>query len=240
MIGERNASLEMVRVVARRLGTLRERVAFLGGAVIPLHITDPGSPHPRATRDVDGIVAIITRAEYYKLEEALRQLGFKQAVDKEHPMCRWSIEDVIVDIMPTDVKVLGFSNRWYPEAIQYAKTLKVDEDIEIRLVTAPYFLATKIEAFIGRGRRDYQCSHDIEDIITVIDGRPELIGEINASPPELKDYICEKFNSFLKDDDFLVSVSGHMPPDSANQTRTPIVLDRINVLAGRNRTANAT
>lgn len=40
---------------------------------------------------------------------------------------------------------------------------------------APYFCATKLEAFGGRGKNDYLASHDLEDLITVVDGRPELL-----------------------------------------------------------------
>jgi len=42
---------------------------------------------------------------------------------------------------------------------------------DIRVVTAPYFFATKIEAFKDRRRRDFWASHDLEDLIFLIDGR---------------------------------------------------------------------
>ena len=49
------------------------------------------------------------------------------------------------------------------------------------MITAPYFLATKFEAFHGRGNSDYRMSHDLEDIVTVIDGRPELASEVEKT-----------------------------------------------------------
>src|SRR2546422_949442 len=59
------------------------------------------------------------------------------------------------------------------------------QPLAIRLVTAPYFIATKYEAFIGRGRGDYLASHDFEDLMAAIDGRPELEAELSAAgaPP---------------------------------------------------------
>ena len=68
--------------------------------------------------------------------------------------------------MPTDEKILGFSNRWYKAAIHSAITYQLTEDLTIRSVTAPYFLATKMEAFLGRGHGDFLGSHDFEDMMT--------------------------------------------------------------------------
>ena len=59
------SSVEMLALVVKRLGDLRERVVFLGGSVIPLLITDPAAPPPRTTADVDLIVEAGTRREYH-------------------------------------------------------------------------------------------------------------------------------------------------------------------------------
>jgi hypothetical protein len=80
--------------------------------------------------------------------------------------------------MPTDENILGFSNRWYLPAIKNSVTIELEPDFEIRLVTAFYFLATKLEAFFGRGKGDYLVSHDLEDIINLINGRVEIVEEI--------------------------------------------------------------
>src|SRR2546430_12717957 len=70
--------------------------------------------------------------------------------------------------MPTEEGILGFSNRWYREAIGAAREIALRDDLSIRLVTAPYFIATKYEAFIGRGRGDYLASHDFEDLMAAV------------------------------------------------------------------------
>ena len=221
------ATLEMVKIVARGFGGLKERMVFLGGAATSLLVTDPALPHIRTTFDVDVIVEVLSRMDYYRLEDALRERGFIQRIDSDHPVCRWSFQEVIVDIMPTDEKILGFSNRWYAEAIRNAEVVSIDEDLRIRLVAAPFFLATKIEAFAGRGGGDFLSSHDIEDIISIINGRKELVSEVAQSSSELRYYLSETFQAFLADDAFLESVPGHLLPDPANQARYPIVLERI-------------
>ena len=222
-----SANIEMIKKTAEYLGDLCEKVAFLGGATTGLLITDPGSPEPRPTMDIDVIIEIISIKEYYQLEATLRSLGFKQSMKNEDPICRWIIDNIILDVMPTEEKILGFSNKWYPEALENSMLYEITKNLKINLVTAPYFLATKIEAFYGRGNNDFLCSHDMEDIITVIDGREELIEEVRKSSDELRIFISTTFKNFLQNDSFIESLSGHLLPDSASQARLPILVQRI-------------
>lgn len=155
-----NANLSMIRHVASRLGHLRERVVFLGGAASALLITDDAVPDVRVTVDVDVIVEIASRGDYYRLAESLRAAGFSEDSREGAPVCRWLVEGIAVDVMPTDAEILGFSNQWYQQALENSVVRQISEDMAIRLVTAPYFLATKIDAFHNRGAEDYIASHD--------------------------------------------------------------------------------
>ena len=172
------ANIERIKTVAEKIKPLIDKVAFLGGATTGLLITDPAAAEIRPTLDVDIIIEIISRGEYYKLEETLRSLGFDQSMKKDDPICRWLINDIIIDIMPTNEKILGFSNQWYSEALKNSVYMEIEKNISVRIVTAPYFMATKIEAFYGRGNNDFFLSHDMEDMISVIDSRKELLEEI--------------------------------------------------------------
>jgi hypothetical protein len=91
---------------------------FVGGAMAGLLITDPALPAIRPTEDVDLIVQVLAHADYYKVEQALMAQGFTQDLRQEAPICRWRVDAVTVDVMPTLASVLGFSNRWYPYALQ--------------------------------------------------------------------------------------------------------------------------
>jgi len=79
-----------------------------------------------------------------------------------------------------DAKILGFSNRWYADALRTAAEVHLRGGL-ICVLSPPYFLGTKIEAFRGRGRGDYFASHDLEDFITVMDGRTSLFDEVEAA-----------------------------------------------------------
>lgn len=231
MIKAGDVSLAMVRFVAERLGPLRQKAVFLGGAATALLITDEATSEVRATKDVDIIVEVLSKSDYYQLEETLRSLGFTQSMEEDAPLCRWVINDTKVDVMPTDEKILGFTNKWYSPAIKNATEISLEEGLEIRIVTAPYFLATKIEAFYGRGKGDYMASHDMEDIITIIDGRLELIDEVKDSETDLRSFLAEKFRYFLKTEAFLEALLGHLLPDPVSQARLPKITTRIEEIA---------
>ena len=222
---------EMVERVALLLGDLRKRVVFLGGAATGLLLTDPGAPPIRATRDVDVIVQIGGWLEYRALEVRLLALGFRQDQSEGAPLCRWTQEGLFLDVMPTDPSILGFSNRWYEKALKESKVYTLPGGTEIQLVSAPCFLATKLEAFLGRGHGDFLGSHDLEDVVSLLDGREGLVGEIGASTPDLRDFISDTFHQCLKDDNFMASVQGNLPPDPASQARFPPLMERLRILS---------
>ena len=142
-------------------------------------------------------------------------------MSEDAPSCRWLVNGINVDVMPTQEDILGFSNRWYLPAIENANYVEIEQELSIKLVTPPYFLATKIEAFKGRGKGDYMASHDMEDIITVLDGRREIVDEIKSSSDELKTFLSTTFRRFLADKNFLDAIPGQLLPDRASQARLP-------------------
>src|SRR5262245_61361668 len=112
----------MIEIVADGLSEMLDEVVFIGGATTGIYIDDPASPEPRPTNDVDCVVEVTTRTQYYALEEKLRKLGFTHSQEPKAPICRWIYRSTIVDIMPIDSKILGFTNRWYEEGIKAADT----------------------------------------------------------------------------------------------------------------------
>ena len=144
-----------------------------------------------------------------------------------------TIGELRLDVMPTSEDVLGFTNSWYREAARSAKLIRLPGGTEIRLIIAPLFVAAKIEAFHGRGHGDYIGSHDMEDIITLVDGRPELPGEVLAySEPELVKFISEEIEDLLGTPAFFQAISGFLRPDEASQARVPTIIARLRQIAG--------
>jgi hypothetical protein len=212
---------------ASRLGELCDEMVFIGGCATGILITDQAAPEVRPTVDVDVIVEAVSRGEYYRIEKALQSKGFNQIMQDDSPICKWYADGVELDVMPTDPAILGFGNRWYGPALENAKNIILQDGLEVNMITAPYFLGTKMEAFLGRGNGDYYASHDLEDMIAVINGRPELIDEIENESDELKVYLSEKFNNLLQNESFIEALPGHLPPDPAGQGRLGVILERI-------------
>jgi predicted nucleotidyltransferase len=212
----------MLELVARRLGAqLCGEFAFVGGAVAGLLITDPANPPIRATEDVDVVAEVLALRDYHAIEAALRERGFVQDMRPGTPICRWQVEGVIVDVMPTDEKILGFTNRWYPMCVSTAEALALPSGTPVRVIVAPVFVATKLEAFHGRGAGDYLFSHDLGDILSVVDGRDSLIEECRQMPAELRAYLSEQISALLRNRRFIDALPGHLPGDSAGQSRLP-------------------
>lgn len=214
-------------MVARALGPLRETLVFVGGCAVGLLVTNVRAQPIRMTDDVDLVAQVATKKEYHALERQFEALGFVHDMSKEAPIYRWRHGDVVVDLMPSAEGILGFHNRWYPLAVRTAATVDLPDGMTIRLVTAPVFIATKIEAFKGRGNDDYVISHDMEDIITVIDGREGLLAEMESSPLELRAYLAAEFARLLSLEDFMTSLPGQLLGDLGSQTRLPGLLAKL-------------
>ena len=227
-----NPNLEILLQAVEHLGVLADEMVFLGGCATGLLLTDPAAPAIRATRDVDVIVEVASRSEYYALSDQLRARGFTEDMSDGAPLCRWRVADVILDVMPTDEKILGFSNQWYTAAMRHAEDYALSAEQSIRMVTSPYFLATKIDAFHGRGGGDYLLSHDMEDIVAVIDGRPELVEEVSVCDAGVRAYLCEQFTAFMRERRFIDSIAGHLPNDATSPTRASMLIERINAMTG--------
>ncbi len=212
----------MLQIVANRLGDdLCKELVFVGGSVAGMLISDPAQPAIRHTEDVDLIAHVLARQNYYDLEAALRSRGFQQDMRQAAPICRWIIAGVTVEVMPTLPDVLGFSNIWYEWAVQSAIKTVLPDGLSILVICAPAFIATKFEAFKGRGGGDYLFSHDLGDIITVIDGRDELPAEIQESPVALQRYLGQQASALLGSRSFRDALPGHLPTDAASQARLP-------------------
>jgi predicted nucleotidyltransferase len=226
---ETNRALLLNTVV--RLGELADQFVFVGGCATGLLVTAVRSQTVRVTIDVDVVTQVATLGDYYKISAQLEKKGFRQELISDSPLCRWVTDDLQLDVMPTDPNIIGFSNRWYPLAAETARLYELNAQRRIQLITAPLFLATKLDAFRDRGRSDFLASHDLEDFVTVIDGRPEIETEIHAAPKVVRQYLRESLTTLLANSDFVLSLAGHLPADSGSQARLPSLRRRLRALA---------
>ena len=138
-----------------------------------------------------------------------------------------------VHVMPTREEILGFANRWYLEAMRHAVRVPLSPEpgaLTIRLITAPCFIATKIEAFSDRGHGDSLASHDFEDLVAVMDGRPSWPEEVLNCGADLRRYLTARFASWLDDPDFHAALPGHLAESGFGSVRSERLLSQMHGL----------
>jgi len=231
MANTQNPNLEILELAIHQLGELAADLVFVGGCATGLLLTDPAAAPVRATYDVDAITQVLSRAEYYQFAEKLKGKGFSEDAEEGAPMCRWRCEKVILDVMPIDPDILGFGSAWYQEAQENAERLALPSGKAIFLITSPFFLITKLDAFNGRGNDDYMQSHDIEDIVTVLDGRPEILDELERAGARIKQELALRFEALRQNTRFIDAVAGHLAPDAASQARLPRIIGTVEAIS---------
>jgi len=224
-----NRHKEMVAIVAVALGeAMLQEVAFVGGCTTGLLLTDDFSKEQvRHTDDVDLIVHVVGHGGIERLHARLSNLGFSHVVEDDAPICAMRLGELRVDFMPDDEAVLGFTNRWYEQALKTAIQYQVTDGLFIRLVTPAYFVATKLEAYRGRGNNDPLGSRDIEDILTLVDGRSELTNELLIAPPEIRQYISIELAELMKVNQFSYAVTSAAGNDAG---REDLIFERLEAI----------
>jgi hypothetical protein len=224
------SNLPLLEEAAAKLKHLLPEVVFVGGSTLDLIVTDRGSAPIRTTYDVDVLVAA-DYADYSAFCDRLRDVGFDNDTRLGAPLCRFLHGGLMLDVMSTQKGALGFSNRWYEGAIQTATPASLPSGKMIRLITPPFFLGTKMEAFYDRGENDYYMSHDLEDFIAVVEGREQLLEELGEAPVDLRKYLGEATSKLLGNERFLDALPGYVPGDAISQLRVSIIIERLKNMA---------
>jgi predicted nucleotidyltransferase len=224
----RTQNIQMLEVVAKALGEeLCQSVAFVGGCTTALLLTDEFTlEEVRYTDDVDLVVHLTGYAQWQTLVAQLKQKGFKQSPEDE-VICRLRLGELKVDFMPEDAEtanLLGCNNPWFSDGLANAQWHELPSGCRIRLFSPPYFLGSKLEAYAGRGAQNPLGSQDLEDILNLVNGREELLTEVESAAPELRVYLSQTLAGLLGNNDF-----GYLVQDAArgDSEREQIIWDRL-------------
>ena len=216
----------MLQTVANGLKELKEEVVFVGGAVAELYASDPAASDIRPTQDVDCVIKLSSRVEYYRLEEKLRSKDFANDTSPGAHICRWVYNDIKVDVMPTDYDILGFSNRWYAVGLENKRVKTLHDGTEIFVFPPEYYLAAKFEAHNDRGGKDLRQSHDFEDIIYIFENCHTIIDDIGNSNSTVKAYLKETCKNLLENKNLTEGIESALPYGSDSES-TEIIKDII-------------
>ncbi|MCQ2351650.1 MAG: hypothetical protein MJ003_06750 [Paludibacteraceae bacterium] len=195
----KKTNIEHLQTVAEGMGDLNEQIVYIGGSTVGLYATDPAKTDPRPTNDVDCVVELYSFIEYNKFCELLKNKHFSNDTTQDAPICRWIYKDEIVDVIPDDESILGFTNRWYKPGFNNKEKYTLPSGRTIRILPVTFFVATKLEAMRSRGGNDLRISHDFEDLIYVLNYCPEFNDRWECeSDISLKQYIKEQFSILLE------------------------------------------
>jgi hypothetical protein len=219
-------NLRLLEEAAAKLAPFLGEIVFVGGVTLGLLITDKAAAPIRSTDDVDVIAEILSYFDYIAFSERLRKAQFTEDASEEPLTCRWFHGKLKLDVLALSKEVLGYTNLWYERALNHAVPFALPNGQQIRVITAPYFLGTKMEAFRGRGQMDFLASHDLEDFVAVIDGRSTILKEIADSPGDVREYLAEAASSLLSESRFLDAVPGFV----LDYGRVPLIVERLNQL----------
>jgi predicted nucleotidyltransferase len=189
-------NITRIKAVSNALDKLETPVVFVGGAVASLYADIDFREEARPTDDVDVVIELLAYKNYAVIEERLRTIGFENDMYSK-VICRYRYQGLIVDIMPTDEKILGFSNKWYAPGFKQAVDFKIDELHTVKIFPAAYFIASKLEAFKTRGKNDGRTSSDFEDIVFLLNYRNEIWNELQQADEVVRKYLKDEFRKLL-------------------------------------------
>ena len=187
-------NIATVAEVAEALKEIKEQVVFVGGAIVSLYTDDIAADEIRPTKDIDLTLNIYNLSHWESFQERLAEIGFYPDPHGQS-ICGYKYKNIPIDIMATDDGPFGPSNRWYREGFKDLWTATAGAQ-EIQIFSAPCYLATKFEAFKSRGR-DYRTSHDIEDIVNILDNRTSIVEEVLEAKENILLFLREQFNEII-------------------------------------------
>jgi hypothetical protein len=224
-------NIALVAQVAHGLKELREKMVFIGGAVISLYTDDPAADEIRPTKDIDMTINLVNYAAWAKMQERLSALNF-QPDPHGQSICSYKFDDIAIDIMPAEDSGIGVSNKWYKPGFAYLQEIDLPDGIKINVLPSPYFLATKLEAFKNRGENDFYGSHDFEDIIYLLDNRTTIVEEVVNANKDVHEYIKTALTAFKNHPQAHEILAMHIHP-FIREERFPLLMAKISHIIGQ-------
>lgn len=211
--------------VLERLNETGIPFVLVGGVAVPFYLSDDLAEQVRPTKDIDVIVAAAKLAQFDRVEERLRRSGFVNHPKIRH---RWFLGATLIDVMPAESDVMVTINRWYPSTFETAEVIEIAPDVGVRIASPACFLATKMEAFINRGGGDFLASHDLEDFVSVVDGRHSIIEDIAGNcPQDVREFLRISVKRLLENQEFLDALEGYLPPNCRTEKRLVQLRSRL-------------
>jgi predicted nucleotidyltransferase len=223
-------NIAIVEKIAIALKELNKEFVFVGGSVISVYTDDPSADEIRPTKDIDLTIQLKTYSDWNKLQERLQELGFYPDSNGTS-ICSFKFQDVSIDIMLGENNFFGEVNKWYTSGFQNIWEIHL-KSTTIRILSSPYFLATKFTAFQNRGK-NYRSSHDFEDIIYILDNRTTIVEEIKNSDEVVKSFLILQLTKLKGEPNFNEIVSSHIHPLIREERETLLIQKITDIISSQ-------
>ncbi len=189
--------LLLLETVARGFGDLVKNVVFVGGATLDLYVDEHAALQSRTRGIQDCILGSLALPDYAMWQNWLVERGFEKRESLDRFRYRWVYEGHTLQILAQNKDSLGFDYRWFDEGIFHASRYELPNGMQIKAFSPVYFIAAKIESFVRTSGGDFRMSEDFEDIVFVLENRPEIGREMVSAFHEVRQYIQQHFQRFL-------------------------------------------
>ena len=216
-------NLVRIKAIANAIHPLNTKIVFVGGAVVSLY-ADKIAFNARPTDDVDIVIEVLDYSAYSRFEDQLRQVGFQNDI-YSGVICRYKIQGITVDILPTKSNSTMLANRWHEEGFNNAIEYPLQDANTIFILNPAFFVASKFAAFNDRGNNDGRTSKDFEDIVFVFQNRERIWLELDQSDPSVKLYLQEQFKTLSKNPYLREWIECHL--DRNNEKMAHLIIQEI-------------
>ncbi|MEN0046107.1 MAG: nucleotidyl transferase AbiEii/AbiGii toxin family protein [Bacteroidota bacterium] len=223
-------NLKTIVTIASALNGLEKEVVYVGGAVVNLYSNTTSVEDIRPTKDIDIGLNITTVGELETLRQELNNRGFYQSIE-DNVICRFRYEKILVDILSTEEVGWAPANRWFKPGFDFLNEVKI-EKTKILILSLPFFLASKFEAFNNRGI-DPRTSHDFEDIVYIFNNRKCLSEDLVSSPKIVREYLGEQIRKILSNSLHQEAIFGHLPY-SLQEQKYELILEELRIFLNSN------
>jgi predicted nucleotidyltransferase len=223
----RESLLALARTLTAELGDRKEDFVLVGGVCPALYPLLP-TVSLNFTEDIDIVIRASTLAAWHRFKGELEARAFRYPSDPPgQPVCRLEKGELQLDLLTTG-DYLGFTNRFYEDVFR-TRTLVSAEGISLYVASPVGFVATKLEAYFGRGLGEPQPSKDLEDVLVVLRGLPSVLDELSRGddPLAVGAHALLLRVVELHGADLVAVVQRHIESDVATQESAPVLAARI-------------
>ena len=208
-----NPELVLFRNTAKRMQPMLEELVFAGGCATAALFSEPGYMRASPPQWLDVIANTVGDLGYTALTIKLKELGMRE--DTMIGRGRWKMGALTVCFWNVDPVFSPFASRFIRDAFAMPRRYPLSPDFKVKLANPVFFLALKLEAFLGRGQSNFQNSDDLNDLVSLIAARPELPFDMKLAAPAVRTYIQRSLAELKPKHEFSEAVKRLLGEDPA-------------------------